>query len=105
MQKLNESPVTPDQIDSLGHLNVRYYIARMDLGNRQLLEAHALRAIDDSQGPSERCNTARLGAQESRFDLGLPGIHLTFASKRSVLRDARLPHPATLLRRQVLSLL
>ena len=42
MQKLNESPVTPDQIDSLGHLNVRYYIARMDLANRQLLEANGI---------------------------------------------------------------
>ena len=42
MQKLNESPVTPDQIDSLGHLNVRYYIARMDLANRQLLEANGV---------------------------------------------------------------
>ena len=42
MQKLNESPVTLDQIDSLGHLNVRYYIARMDLANRQLLEANGV---------------------------------------------------------------
>ena len=42
MQKLNESPVTPDQIDSLGHLNVRYYIARMDLANRQLLESNGV---------------------------------------------------------------
>ena len=37
MIKLNETPVTEDQIDSLGHLNVRYYIERMDDANRRLL--------------------------------------------------------------------
>lgn len=37
MIKLNETPVTADQIDSLGHLNVRYYIERMDDANRRLL--------------------------------------------------------------------
>jgi acyl-CoA thioesterase FadM len=37
MIKLNETPVTVDQIDSLGHLNVRYYIERMDDANRRLL--------------------------------------------------------------------
>lgn len=38
MQRLHESTVQGDEIDSLGHMNVRYYMARMEQGNRVLIE-------------------------------------------------------------------
>lgn len=37
MQVSQESTVTPDEIDSLGHMNVRYYVQRMTEANRALL--------------------------------------------------------------------
>ena len=37
MQLLHESVVTADEIDSLGHMNVRFYMARMEAANRKLL--------------------------------------------------------------------
>ena len=54
MERLNSSPVTADQIDSLGHLNVRFYVSRMDQANRSLLvqqgiapgKGQALRRVD-----------------------------------------------------------
>ena len=38
MQLLNESTVLPEEIDSLGHMNVRHYMARMERANQNLLE-------------------------------------------------------------------
>ena len=38
MHVLHESVVLPSEIDALGHLNVRHYLARMDRGIRTLLE-------------------------------------------------------------------
>lgn len=38
MQILHQSTVQPEEIDSLGHMNVRYYMARMELANQALLE-------------------------------------------------------------------
>ena len=38
MQILHESTVLPEEIDSLGHMNVRYYMARMEAANRRLIE-------------------------------------------------------------------
>ena len=82
MQKLNESTVTPEQIDSLGHLNVRYYIARMDLANRQLLEAngvsgdeHAfLRRVDTyNKFRREQFNGAVLGTYGELIGEGVIG--------------------------------
>jgi acyl-CoA thioesterase FadM len=82
MQKLNESPVTPDQIDSLGHLNVRYYIARMDLANRQLLEANGvsgdehtfLRRVDTyNKFRREQFNGAVLGTYGALIGKGVIG--------------------------------
>ena len=82
MQKLNESPVTPDQIDSLGHLNVRYYIARMDLANRQLLEANGvsgdehtfLRRVDTyNKFRREQFNGAVLGTYGALIGEGVIG--------------------------------
>jgi acyl-CoA thioester hydrolase len=37
MRILDEGPVLDSEIDSLGHLNVRYYIARVERANRRLL--------------------------------------------------------------------
>jgi acyl-CoA thioester hydrolase len=37
MQRLDISRVLPEEIDSLGHLNVRYYLARVDRANQALL--------------------------------------------------------------------
>ena len=53
MLLLHESTVLPEEIDSLGHMNVRYYMARMEAANRRLLadlgvnlEHYLLRRID-----------------------------------------------------------
>lgn len=40
---LHESHVQADEIDSLGHMNVRYYIARVDIANRKLLASHGIK--------------------------------------------------------------
>ena len=42
MQLLQESSVLAEEIDSLGHMNVRYYIARMEQANRALLASTGL---------------------------------------------------------------
>lgn len=39
MQRLDSSRVLPEEIDSLGHLNVRFYLARVDRANRALLKS------------------------------------------------------------------
>jgi len=39
---LHESEVTPDEIDSLGHMNVRFYIARVVQANAELLKRAGL---------------------------------------------------------------
>jgi len=44
MQQLDQSLVGPEEIDSLGHLNVRFYLARIDRANRVLLDALGLGA-------------------------------------------------------------
>ena len=38
MQLLGESTVGAEEIDSLGHMNVRYYMARMEKANRILID-------------------------------------------------------------------
>ena len=40
---LHESVVTPDEIDSLGHMNVRFYLMRADRANRSLLASIGVR--------------------------------------------------------------
>jgi acyl-CoA thioester hydrolase len=42
MQQLDASRVGPEEIDSLGHLNVRFYLARVDRASRKLLDALGL---------------------------------------------------------------
>ena len=37
MQLLHESTVLPEEIDSLGHMNVRFYMTRMEQANRVLV--------------------------------------------------------------------
>jgi acyl-CoA thioester hydrolase len=46
MQQLDQSLVGPEEIDSLGHLNVRFYLARVDRANRVLLDALGLGATE-----------------------------------------------------------
>ena len=38
LQIRQHSTVTADEIDSLGHMNVRYYVARMERANAELLK-------------------------------------------------------------------
>ncbi len=42
MQLLHESTVQPEEIDSLGHMNVRFYMARMEAANQALLDGIGL---------------------------------------------------------------
>jgi len=42
MQQLDASRVGPEEIDSLGHLNVRFYLARVDRASSKLLAALGL---------------------------------------------------------------
>ena len=44
MQRLHESTVLAEEVDSLGHMNVRYYMARMEAANRELLAALGITA-------------------------------------------------------------
>ena len=52
MQYLHETTVLPEEIDSLGHMNVRYYMARMERANRILLQDHPMfhTIFDSSKG-------------------------------------------------------
>jgi len=55
MHQLDQSPVGPEEIDSLGHLNVRFYLARVDRANRVLLDALGLGAsVLEAQGATLR---------------------------------------------------
>ena len=44
MQLLHKSTVLAEEIDSLGHMNVRYYMARMQSANRVLLDQLGIQA-------------------------------------------------------------
>ena len=48
---LHESTVQPEEIDALGHMNVRYYMTRVDQANRSLL---AELGIEDGSGKAIR---------------------------------------------------
>ena len=37
MKLLQETQVLPEEIDSLGHMNVRYYMARMEQANSLMM--------------------------------------------------------------------
>lgn len=55
MQQLDQSLVGPEEIDSLGHLNVRFYLAWVDRANRVLLDALGLGAsVLEAQGATLR---------------------------------------------------
>ena len=49
MELLQETTVLPEEIDSLGHMNVRYYIARMEAANKTLLQNAGLIAPNDKR--------------------------------------------------------
>ncbi len=48
MDLIHETKVLPSEIDSLGHMNVRYYMARMERANRTLLSGLGIEAADDA---------------------------------------------------------
>lgn len=59
MQQLDVSRVASDEIDSLGHLNVRCYFARIDRASRNLLAALGLTAeeLDANRAMVRRIDT------------------------------------------------
>jgi acyl-CoA thioester hydrolase len=59
MQLLDTSLVGPEEIDSLGHLNVRFYLARIDRASRRLLDALGLSEaeLDRRQAVLRRVDT------------------------------------------------
>lgn len=59
MQQLDVSRVAPDEIDSLGHLNVRCYFARIDRASGNLLAALGLTAeeLDANRAMVRRIDT------------------------------------------------
>ena len=59
MQQLDQSPVGPEEIDSLGHLNVRFYLLRVDRANRRLFEALGLNSetLDGHNASLRRVDT------------------------------------------------
>lgn len=57
MQLLDEAPVLDSEIDSLGHMNVRYYLSRVDRANRALLAALGLESGSTSGTVIRRYDT------------------------------------------------
>ncbi len=59
MQELDRSRVTPDEIDSLGHLNVRFYLARVERANQKLMAALGLseQVLDTQKALLRRIDT------------------------------------------------
>ncbi len=51
LKVLHESTVQPEEIDALGHMNVRYYMTRVDQANRSML---AERGIQEEPGKAIR---------------------------------------------------
>ena len=51
LKVLHESTVQPEEIDALGHMNVRYYMTRVDQANRTML---AERGIQEEPGKAIR---------------------------------------------------
>jgi acyl-CoA thioesterase FadM len=45
MQILDDGPVLDTEIDSLGHMNVRFYLNRVDRANRSLLQKLGLNEL------------------------------------------------------------
>ncbi len=57
MQLLHESTVQDEEIDSLGHMNVRYYMARMEQANRTLIDSLDMPAETMAAGFLRRVDT------------------------------------------------
>lgn len=57
MQLLHESIVRPEEIDSLGHMNVRYYMARMEKANRALIASLGIAPDTLNRGFLRRTDT------------------------------------------------
>lgn len=52
LQLLHKTTVDPNQIDQLGHMNVRFYLAHTLAGARELLKRIGLPGPTDSDGPT-----------------------------------------------------
>ncbi len=90
MHLLYESPVTVDQIDSLGHLNVRFYLTRVDQACRRLFtdagiaallatEAATLRRVDTySRFMREQFEGAQLGVYGGLLEVSEDEIRCYF---------------------------
>jgi acyl-CoA thioesterase FadM len=57
MQVLDEAPVLESEIDSLGHMNVRFYIARVDRANAVLLQQLGIKIPADQKSVLRRADT------------------------------------------------
>lgn len=57
MQLLNETSVLDSEIDSLGHMNVRYYLSRIDQANITLLDKLGFNAASQSGAILRRYDT------------------------------------------------
>ncbi len=93
MLKLHESMVRADEIDSLGHLNVRHYLERMDAGIEVLLAdlerpaGAVLRRVDTySRFRREQFEGATLEVRGGVLELGEQGLR-SFIEIRNPARD------------------
>lgn len=72
MQRLDLSRVLPEEIDSLGHLNVRYYLARVDRANQVLLESLGVKGLSGDEvagyGPTLRRVDTYCRFQREQFE-------------------------------------
>ena len=57
MQLLNESIVRAEEIDSLGHMNVRFYMSRMEAANQKLIEDMGMAQANSSARYLRRIDT------------------------------------------------
>ncbi|MGA1372028.1 MAG: thioesterase family protein [Pseudomonadales bacterium] len=76
MQRLDVSRVLPEEIDSLGHLNVRFYLARVDRASQALL---ASLGVDQSNSPSPTARLRRIDTycrfQREQFEGAELSVH------------------------------
>lgn len=100
LMHLHESQVTPGQIDTLGHMNVRYYVERMIRANEKLLsklgvalaEGQVLRRTDtytrflrEQFEGATLCTLGGLIADQDAF--GTAGIHAYFEIRNTGTDD------------------
>ena len=76
MHQLDQSPVGPEEIDSLGHLNVRFYLARVDRANRVLLDALGLGpSVLEARGAALRRVDTYCKFRREQFEGAVLSVH------------------------------